>query len=145
MLLYRYFHPDHGIGLGIEIDGIIHDVTPQFNSLAGWLSSSVGRVPEMIEDLHQAAKATTITFETSIFNNTPEPGLPHLLAPVDVQEVWAAGVTYARSRSARQEEAIDGGDVYDRVYRAERPELFFKAHGFQVVSPARRSLVCART
>jgi 2-dehydro-3-deoxy-D-arabinonate dehydratase len=48
-------------------------------------------------------------------------------APLDHQPVWAAGVTYPRSRDARREEAADGGDVYDRVYRAERPELFAKA------------------
>lgn len=51
------------------------------------------------------------------------------LAPIGAQEVWAAGVTYYRSRSARMEESKDagGGDFYDRVYGAERPELFFKA------------------
>ncbi|MDQ3257440.1 MAG: fumarylacetoacetate hydrolase family protein [Acidobacteriota bacterium] len=52
-----------------------------------------------------------------------------LQSPVVSQEVWAAGVTYYRSRSARMEEAKDsgGGSFYDRVYHAERPELFFKA------------------
>jgi 2-dehydro-3-deoxy-D-arabinonate dehydratase len=51
------------------------------------------------------------------------------LAPVGSQEIWAAGVTYFRSRTARMEEAeAAGGDVfYDKVYEAERPELFFKA------------------
>ncbi|MCB1232883.1 MAG: fumarylacetoacetate hydrolase family protein [Verrucomicrobiae bacterium] len=51
------------------------------------------------------------------------------LAPLESQEVWAAGVTYYRSRSARMEEAEQaGGDVfYDKVYEAPRPELFFKA------------------
>ncbi|HEY2505798.1 MAG TPA: fumarylacetoacetate hydrolase family protein [Streptosporangiaceae bacterium] len=49
------------------------------------------------------------------------------LAPLDQQPVWAAGVTFQRSREARQEEASDGGDVYDRVYTAVRPELFVKA------------------
>jgi 2-dehydro-3-deoxy-D-arabinonate dehydratase len=51
------------------------------------------------------------------------------LAPIGSQEVWAAGVTYFRSRTARMEEAeAAGGDVfYDKVYEAERPELFFKA------------------
>jgi 2-dehydro-3-deoxy-D-arabinonate dehydratase len=44
-------------------------------------------------------------------------------------------VTYERSRAARQEEAADGGDVYARVYLAQRPELFFKAHGRNVVGP----------
>src|SRR4051812_39312141 len=52
-----------------------------------------------------------------------------LLAPIGTQEVWAAGVTYLRSRDARMEEAKDagGGDFYQKVYDAERPELFFKA------------------
>jgi 2-dehydro-3-deoxy-D-arabinonate dehydratase len=58
-----------------------------------------------------------------------------LLAPISSQEVWAAGVTYYRSRSARMEEAktAGGGDFYDRVYAAERPELFFKSTPHRVV------------
>jgi 2-dehydro-3-deoxy-D-arabinonate dehydratase len=60
-----------------------------------------------------------------------------ILAPIGSQEVWAAGVTYYRSRSARMEEskAAGGGDFYDRVYSAERPELFFKATPHRVVGP----------
>jgi 2-dehydro-3-deoxy-D-arabinonate dehydratase len=58
-----------------------------------------------------------------------------LLPPIDGQEVWAAGVTYYRSRGARMEEAKDagGGDFYDRVYTAERPELFFKSTASRTV------------
>jgi 2-dehydro-3-deoxy-D-arabinonate dehydratase len=58
-------------------------------------------------------------------------------APIGKQEVWAAGVTYYRSRDARMEEAksAGGGDFYDRVYAAERPELFFKATPHRVVGP----------
>jgi 2-dehydro-3-deoxy-D-arabinonate dehydratase len=53
----------------------------------------------------------------------------HLQAPIGSQELWAAGVTYLRSRDARMEEskATGGADFYDKVYAAERPELFFKA------------------
>ncbi len=60
-----------------------------------------------------------------------------ILAPVVSQEVWAAGVTYYSSRRARMAESKDagGGDFYDRVYSAERPELFFKATGRRVVGP----------
>jgi 2-dehydro-3-deoxy-D-arabinonate dehydratase len=56
------------------------------------------------------------------------PDIP-LPPPIGTQEVWAAGVTYFRSRSARMEESKDagGGNFYDRVYSAERPELFFKS------------------
>jgi len=58
-----------------------------------------------------------------------------LRAPIGNQEVWAAGVTYYRSRDARMEEskAAGGGNFYDRVYNAERPELFFKATPHRVV------------
>lgn len=59
----------------------------------------------------------------------------NLLAPIDGQEVWAAGVTYYRSRGARMEESKDagGGNFYDRVYSAERPELFFKSTASRTV------------
>jgi 2-dehydro-3-deoxy-D-arabinonate dehydratase len=62
-------------------------------------------------------------------------GALDLLPPIGSQEVWAAGVTYFRSRTARMEESRDagGGDFYDRVYSAERPELFFKATPRRVV------------
>ncbi|MCU0327224.1 MAG: fumarylacetoacetate hydrolase family protein [Spirosomaceae bacterium] len=58
-----------------------------------------------------------------------------LQAPIGSQEVWASGVTYLRSRDARMEEAKNagGGNFYDRVYDAERPELFFKASAHRVV------------
>lgn len=63
--------------------------------------------------------------------------LATVLAPIVSQEVWAAGVTYYRSRNARIDESKDagGGSFYDRVYAAERPELFFKATGRRVVGP----------
>ena len=57
-----------------------------------------------------------------------------LLAPIDTQEVWACGVTYLRSRDARMEESAEE-DVYERVYNAERPELFFKATASRVSGP----------
>ncbi|HKO11084.1 MAG TPA: fumarylacetoacetate hydrolase family protein [Acidobacteriaceae bacterium] len=64
-------------------------------------------------------------------------GKEDLLAPIGNQEVWAAGVTYLRSRAARMAESKDagGGDFYDRVYSAERPELFFKSQPQKVVGP----------
>jgi len=61
-----------------------------------------------------------------------EPAAAILLAPAGAQEVWASGVTYLRSREARMEESSES-DVYQRVYQAERPELFFKAAGWRVV------------
>lgn len=65
------------------------------------------------------------------------PALEGILAPIGTQEVWAAGVTYFRSRTARMEESKDagGGSFYDRVYAAERPEIFFKATPQRVAHP----------
>jgi len=61
--------------------------------------------------------------------------LADLRAPIESQEVWGAGVTYYRSRVARMEESKQGGNFYDQVYEAERPELFFKAMPHRVVGP----------
>ena len=58
-----------------------------------------------------------------------------LLPPVDHQEVWAAGVTYKRSQVARMEESESGASHYDKVYSADRPELFFKSAPQRVVGP----------
>jgi 2-dehydro-3-deoxy-D-arabinonate dehydratase len=57
------------------------------------------------------------------------------LAPVDLQEVWAAGVTYKRSKVAREEESKGAAQFYDKVYTADRPELFLKATPARVVNP----------
>jgi 2-dehydro-3-deoxy-D-arabinonate dehydratase len=64
-----------------------------------------------------------------------EPSALRLLAPVERQEIWAAGVTYLRSRSARMEESDFSATAYDRVYDAVRPEIFFKAVGEKAVGP----------
>ena len=62
------------------------------------------------------------------------PGHARIEAPIESQEVWAAGVTYRRSLEARADEAVSS-DPYDRVYTAERPELFFKATPGRVRGP----------
>jgi 2-dehydro-3-deoxy-D-arabinonate dehydratase len=82
-------------------------------------------------DVYQRAQAALAG------KSVQKPSPAEILAPVGSQEVWAAGVTYYRSRNARMEESKDagGGTFYDRVYAADRPELFFKASGHRVVGP----------
>jgi 2-dehydro-3-deoxy-D-arabinonate dehydratase len=84
------------------------------------------------EDLHSHLASIVATTATA-----PSLDPANLHAPIGNQEVWAAGVTYYRSRSARIEESKDagGGDFYDRVYSAERPELFFKSMPHKVIGP----------
>jgi len=74
----------------------------------------------------------------SLTAGPPRAGAPDpkdFQAPVENQEVWAAGVTYFRSRVARMEESEQAGNFYDRVYTAGRPELFFKCLPWKVVGP----------
>ena len=84
-----------------------------------------------LELLLQLPKAAVEATLRALPRGAATAGAP-LLAPVEpTQEVWAAGVTYLRSRDAREEESAVK-DVYTRVYEAERPELFFKAPGWRV-------------
>ena len=74
---------------------------------------------------------------TNDLDDAPRGWIDHIVAPLVSQEVWAAGVTYYRSRTARMAESQDAGadSFYDRVYNAERPELFFKATPHRVAGP----------
>ncbi|NRB50194.1 MAG: fumarylacetoacetate hydrolase family protein [Saprospiraceae bacterium] len=83
-------------------------------------------------NLYQRLKA-----QLSLWQSIDFPDLTDIDAPIGEQEVWASGVTYLRSKAARMEESKDagGGDFYDRVYDADRPELFFKSPYYKVVAP----------
>ena len=126
-LLIRYFHPSGGIRHGLLRAGKIYDVSAAVPSLADWFRHSCGRVNEAIAALSQAADSAADSFAAGDLDAAPAADAAHWLPPLDEQEVWAAGVTYVQSRAARQEESTDGGDVYARVYDAQRPEIFYKA------------------
>ena len=87
------------------------------------------------ELLSDAALSNTLSHAVSGEGASSLPGNP--LPIVQNQEIWAAGVTYYRSRNARMEESKDagGGDFYDRVYLAQRPELFFKSTAGRALGP----------
>ncbi len=125
MRLFR-FATTSGPHLGLELDGNLYDATllvpDVLTSLSGWLQHDH---PLLVTRLAAERARTT----------TPLSGDLELLAPVDTQEVWASGVTYERSKVARMEESEGGGDFYDKVYEAERPELFFKSAAWRVVPP----------
>jgi len=133
--LVRFFDPGLGDRVGVQVGETVHDVTETVGSVGAWLRGSAGRVEAAVAELLQAVKASRQAHLASSLNHAPSAEHLHWLPPVDMQDVWAAGVTYERSRAARQEEAKDGGDVYARVYTAERPELFFKARGPWVIGP----------
>jgi 2-dehydro-3-deoxy-D-arabinonate dehydratase len=91
-------------------------------TLAGSLGGLLARPLEQIREICAAPNGDRV----------PDAGT-RLLAPIDGRtEVWAAGVTYERSRTARMAESEDSADIYDRVYAAQRPELFFKSVAWRV-------------
>jgi 2-dehydro-3-deoxy-D-arabinonate dehydratase len=133
MYLCRFHHPEQGPRLGLVSEGLLYDITAHWATLADWLRWSVGRA-DLPAALHQAIAAATPVAPLAQVDRPPDRAALHLLKPIDLQEVWAAGVTYERSRIAREEES-SGSGIYDRVYRAPRPELFFKATPSRTVGP----------
>ncbi|MGC2637827.1 MAG: fumarylacetoacetate hydrolase family protein [Acidobacteriaceae bacterium] len=107
----------------------------------GWVVEQDGRMHPVERSLDELLQREDLqAYLQSLLEAGAAPATQHrhaLLAPIGTQEVWAAGVTYIRSREARMEESKDagGGSFYDRVYSAERPELFFKSQPHKVVGP----------
>jgi 2-dehydro-3-deoxy-D-arabinonate dehydratase len=102
----------------------------------GDVSELIARWGGTLEEAVDAAGTSTSVVGTyeDLVASEPSSGVAHLATPVVPAEVWAAGVTYSRSREARMLESSEK-DLYDRVYEAARPELFFKATGARVVGP----------
>ncbi len=96
-------------------------------------------MPQGVLELEQLLESKDPVGLLQRLNQASLPRIPleevSLCAPVDRQEVWAAGVTYLRSKAARMEESQFSATSYDRVYDAERPELFFKSIAEKVVGP----------
>ncbi len=131
--LVRYYDPQVGARWGGLQQENVYDLTAEISSLASWLQKSCGHVAQAIQELEERTSGKRPAYTLVELKQEPAPNQAHILAPLDQQEVWAAGVTYQRSQQARQEEASDGGDVYARVYTAERPELFYKGNARNVI------------
>jgi 2-dehydro-3-deoxy-D-arabinonate dehydratase len=134
--LCRFHLPDRGARLGQLVDGQVYDLTaggqPHFATFTSLIRASAQTaIGSLLEDVTLPALPAHAYAD---LDRAPAPDVPHLLPPVDRQEVWAAGVTYAWSREARVQEAVTK-DVYVRVYEAERPELFFKSIAEKAVGP----------
>ncbi|HYW90456.1 MAG TPA: fumarylacetoacetate hydrolase family protein [Chloroflexota bacterium] len=119
----------------VRSESSTHEVTVGLVEDRRWLGQFAGRYASIAELLRLSSAELRVAVDAA---RTPAPETPspgRLLAPIDGQtEVWAAGVTYKRSEEARMEESATP-DIYSRVYRAERPEIFFKATPRRVVGP----------
>ncbi len=122
MKLCRFQNSENQIRIGLTLDDA---------SILDLTSAGVDRLQTLIESDGLVPRLTALAAQ-----NPPRLALAEvkLLAPVEHQEVWAAGVTYLRSKKARMEESDFSATAYDRVYEAERPELFFKAMPEKVVA-----------
>jgi 2-dehydro-3-deoxy-D-arabinonate dehydratase len=114
--------PDAEVRVGLVEQGVVRDLT-----VAG------------VHRLHDLLERTDLQEELGRARSAGLPESPldqvRLLTPVESQEIWAAGVTYLRSKQARMEESDFSARAYDHVYEAARPEIFFKAMPDKVVSP----------
>ena len=120
MRICRYLTADNEVRIGLaKGDDTLLDLSPTgITSITALLESS--DAAKRLADLGELP-------ETPLADVT-------LLCPVEVQEIWAAGVTYLRSKAARMEESDFSATAYDRVYDATRPELFFKSLSEKVVA-----------
>jgi 2-dehydro-3-deoxy-D-arabinonate dehydratase len=136
MQICRFHLPDRGARLGQIVAGDVCDLTasgqPALATLSAFLQASAVTSAQAL--LHAVGIRDLPIYAYADLDRPPDPNAPHLLAPVDQQEIWAAGVTYAWSREARVREA-QTKEVYVRVYEAARPELFFKCLAHKAVGP----------
>ncbi len=134
MRICRYALPGSGPRIGLVHEGRVHDLTQMDPEAFGSFTSTI-HCDDLAGRLAGFRPTSDAGMPWSELDASPEPDKPHLLPPIDAQEVWAAGVTYLRSREARMGESPQGGTFYDRVYNAARPELFFKGTPHRVVGP----------
>ena len=124
MKILKYLGRDGNVGVGIASDD--EQVHP--------LEFGSGHIESLTDLLEADDILPMIDFLKNSTNPLPQSTL-QLLPPIDEQEVWAAGVTYRRSKVARMEESEAAASCYDRVYVSDRPELFLKATPHRVVGP----------
>ena len=124
VLLARVALPVTGPAWGVLVDDRIEIVATDAGTNGAFLASLL-QLPRPAQALLERRRGAP-TLKASDVMSAP------LLPPLDLQEVWAAGVTYERSRVARMEETAGAETFYDKVYTAERPEIFFKGAASRV-------------
>lgn len=145
--LLRFEVPGDGAHIGFLQGESVTDLTlideKVFSSIPrviGLSSSKQVSVDSLVEDALSRVDADA--YEYASLDREPAGDKPHLLLPYRPAEVWGCGITYERSRDARENETATKG-AYDLVYEADRPEVFFKATGDRCVGP--NQPICVRS
>lgn len=137
MRLAQFWVPGRGSRVGVCEGGTVRALAaPDSSPLESFetLVELAVRAHRRLMDTVQQLRPQEPAYSYRDLDRPPNPEVPHLLLPVVPSEVWAAGVTYERSREARLAETTTVG-IYDKVYDAERPELFLKATASRCVGP----------
>ena len=100
------------------------------STVADLSAAGITSITELLEDGDRIQRVEALTGVPTVQLSEVK-----ILTPVEQQEVWAAGVTYLRSKKARMEESDFSANAYDQVYEAPRPEIFFKSLPDKVVHP----------
>ena len=122
MRICRYVNTDNQVHIGLAKDD---------NTLLNLTTAEVESITSIMEN--EAPEKFLSSLKEEKLPEIPLNNV-NLLCPIEMQEVWAAGVTYMRSKDARMEESDFSATAYDRVYDAPRPEIFFKSLPEKVVA-----------
>jgi len=134
MKLVQFYIPEIGRRIGV-LDGCdILDITsPEARSTMELIEQSITKNAALDELVSRQNVCGSYSYES--LNILPDNSKPHLLIPIHPLEVWGCGVTYKRSAEMRDEDTTGTKGIYDYVYSAYRPELFFKATTSRCVGP----------
>jgi 2-dehydro-3-deoxy-D-arabinonate dehydratase len=150
MRLVRFHVPSKGIRIGLLEDNNVYDLTAinadLFHSFQSILEHSylvrLGIEEVIYRELKEYGEEPPRFSYSELEKNPLSPFTPRLVIPYEPPEVWGCGVTYLQSRKAREGETVVKG-IYDRVYEAIRPEVFFKATSSRCVGP--NEPICIRS
>lgn len=141
MKLVRFRHPSAGKRMGWVEGSVVYDLTGasqgEINSiqdLIAWAEREGASISEVLGRVIEGGRSGAASYAWGDLDRPPRPEVAHLVRPIDPPEIWAAGVTYERSRQARTTES-KVANVYDIVYEAQRPEIFFKDTGLRTSGP----------
>ncbi len=123
MKIGKFQDANHQTWTGVQVEDQVYPIRESGTAIS--LTSLLEKTSEESRKLCEAALKGASVAVSSLT----------VLAPIDGQEVWGAGVTYLRSKQAREEESERAATFYDQIYVADRPELFFKATPNRVVGP----------
>lgn len=134
MRFVRFYLPGKEYRVGIVEDDQVIDLTEAGGERISSVEEALGKSEEIKGILASLKKEKAARYSYKELDREPHPAYPHLVIPFTPPEVWACGVTYFRSMEARESESGQS-TVYDRVYHALRPEIFFKSTGRRVRGP----------